>query len=368
MYPNLTKQLPSLLQANMSPGVDATVRLLNGVRTGFIVMEGTCTVTIAVATATGTLNDGSLWALFTKCIFYENGNFVVQRDARSMARMTELLGYAPTSAIRMGPTLTAGAYKLRDHLIIPFAWPLAVNPWDTPFVAIDQNAPNTVGLQLNTTAWTGAGTVTANNVLVTPGASGTAAVTALTINIVQEFDTDLGLLPTFRPFMQDLVSPPITAAITDQIFYIDFPDVLRSLMIQQDTSVGEVGDILTSYQLRTDTTNIDGNGGDLNFIDRVQQMVRWFGGAISAARISQSANPLVNPAYLFRNFQSSGRISNVLVRSQIGANVALWLTGQNSASGAANTSIIRAGMDRLQKVPGVTNPANQTTNGVAVQV
>jgi hypothetical protein len=225
-----------------------------------------------------------------------------------------------------------------------------------------------VGLQLNTTAWTGAGTATANNVLVTPGASGTAAVTALTINIVQEFDTDLGLLPIFRPFMQDLVSAPITAAITDQIFYIDFPDILRSLMIQQDTSVGEVGDILTSYQLRTDTTNIDGNGGDLNFIDRVQQMVRWFGGAISAARISQSANPLVNPAYLFRNFQSSGRISNVLVRSQIGANVALWLTGQNSASGAANTSIIRAGMDRLQKVPGVTNPANQTTNGVAVQV
>jgi hypothetical protein len=370
-YPNNTMQLAPLVQSQFIPGQDNVSRILNGVRTGFITLEITATLTVAVATATGILNDGSLAALFTRVVFYENGNFIVQRDARSMSRMTELLGFAPSSNIRMSSTLTAAAYALREHIVIPFAWPLGVNPWETCFVAIDQNAPNTVGLTAKggaTSGWTAAGAATGNGVIVTPGSSGTAAITLLNVNIVQEFDTDLGILPLFRPYMQDLVSQPFVGAVVDQAFYIDYPDTLRSLMIQQDTDVGVVGDIITAYQFRTDTTTIDGNGNDLTFADQVQMLVRKFAGAISAGRIARAANPYVDPGYLFRNFQSSGRLSNVLVRAQIGQNVRLLITGAGSGSGTSGTSVVRAGMDRLQKIAGVTNPANVTSQGQKVPV
>lgn len=368
MYPNNSWQMAPLVQAQFVPGQDNTSRLLNGVRTGYIAMEITATVTIAVATATALRNDGSLAALFSRVVFYENGNPIVQRDARSMSRMTELLGFCPSSNIRLSATLTAAAYALREHIVIPFAWPLAVNPWETCFVAIDQNSPNTVGLTAHGTFWTAAGAATANNALLTPGVNGTAAVTLLNVALVQEFDTDIAIKPLFRPYMQDLVSAPFVGAVADQPFYIDYPDTLRSLMIQQDTDAGAVGDIITAYQFRTDTSTIDGNGNDLVFADQVQQMVRRFGGAISAGRIARTASPFVDPAYLFRNFQSSGRLSNVLVRAQIGQNVRLLITGAGSGTGTSGTSVVRAGMDRLQKVDGVTNMANVTSRGQQVPV
>ncbi len=104
------------------------------------------------------------------------------------------------------------------------------------------------------------------------------------------------------------------------------------------------------------------------FADQVQQLVRKFGGAVSAERIQRRANPYVDGGYLFRNFQASGRLSNVLVRSQIGQNVRLLITGAGSASGTSGTSVVRAGMDRLQKVPGVTSAANVTSQGQKVPV
>ena len=368
MYPNGTQPLPSLLQAGFSAGQPQTVRILNGVRTGFIVMEGTCVVTIGTATALGNYNDGSLWALFSQVVFYENGTPIVQRDARSMARLTELLGFAPTSAVRFGTTLTAAAYSLRDHLIIPFAWPLAINPWATPFVAQDQNAPNTVGLiAAGAAIWTAAGTATGNGALVHPDTTTTAAITALQINIVQEFDTDLGILPIYRPFMDEMAYQ-VTANAADQLHYVDYPDILRSFMIQQDSNIGDVADILTAYQFRTDTTLIDGNGTDLPFADQVQQQVRHFGGAISAQRIANNITPRVNPAYLLRNFQSSGRLSNVLVRAQIGQNVRVLATALPSVTAGVTTSTLRYGRDRLQKVQGVTSPGNVTEQGQAIPV
>jgi hypothetical protein len=369
MYPNGTNQLPPLTQAQFVPGQDQAVRILNGVRTGFIVYNITAQLVIGTADATAILNDGAISSIFSRVVFYENGNPVVQRNARSMARLTELLGFSPSSNVRLG-SVAQGTYQLRDMIVIPFAWPLGVNPWETCFVAIDQNAPNTVGLTARAGSWTDVGTVNGNGTLVTPGVSGTGVITNLVVNMVQEFDSDIGIKPLYRPYMQDLQSQSISNAfgspVTDQAFYIDFPDALRSLMIQQQSSLGDAGDIVLAYQLRTDVDYVDGNGNYLNFADRVQGLVRTFAGAIGAARIFRGASPWVNPAYLLRVFQANGRLSNILQRAGLGANFRIMLNAQQSNTGASGTSVIVAGMDRLQKILGVTQDANVTSNGQVV--
>jgi hypothetical protein len=369
MYPNSTVQLPPLVQTGFNPGQDQVSRLIGGVRTGYIVMQISAVLTLGGGPGTAILNGGSLASLFNQVVFYENGQPVVQTDARALARTTELLGFAPSGNIRL-TDVANGAYNLAETIVIPFAWPLAVNPWETPFVSKDQNWPITVGLKARGNlgpSGTGAGIGTLIDT------AGTADISALNVNIVQEFDTDLHIKPVFRPFFDDMVSGPIPGAVSDFIFYADFPDVLRFINIQQDTAFvvasggGEVSDIITQYQLRTDDSNlglIDGNGSYLGYQDRVQQLPRQYGGAVEmdavAKAILAGAVPAawVNPCYLPRNFQSSGRLSNVLVRNQIGANFRMLINGQNSSSGVAGSSVVRMARQRLQKVDGVTSDRN----------
>jgi len=379
MYPNSTVQLAPLVQSGFQAGQDQVSQLISGVRTGYIVMQISATLTLGGGPATKILNGGSLAALFNQAVFYENGQIVAQTDARALARTTELLGFAPSGNKRQ-IALANGAYALKETLVLPFAWPYAVNPWETCFVAKDQNWKITAGLKARgnlTPSGTGAGIGTIVDT------AGTADISNLNVNIVQEFDTDLQIKPLYRPYFDDMTSGLIGSTVSDFLFPADFPDALRYVIMQQDTAYtvgsggGTVGDIVTQYQLRTDDSTVglvDGNGSYLNFQDRVQQLPRQWGGAVDmneiAVAIAAAAAPSswVDPAYLPRNFQSSGRLSNVLVRNQIGPNFRMLINGQNSASGTAGSSIVRMARMRLQKIDGVTSDKNVSSSGVAVPV
>ena len=347
-------------------GGQSLARLMNSVRTGYLRLELSGLVTIAAGGATAILNAGRLSSYLNQILFYENGNPIVQRDARSLSRVTELISMGPSSNIGLN-AIAAGAYGLRETIIVPFAWPLAVNPWETCFVAIDPNATNTVGFSFNNASLT-------NGIGLIATSANAVTLSNFNCNVVQVFDYDTQIRPLYRPYMIDYLMAPITGAVADLPFYIDYPDILRSLAIQQDSNLGEVGDIITGYQLRSDTVQIDGTTGDLSFPDYVQQMPLDFAGAWSEEflRLSRTVVPLapvgVNPALLLRNFQTAGRLSNTLVKAQWGQNPRILITGAPSGVAGVTSSFIRAGMDRLQKVPGVTSAANVTSQGQAVPV
>ena len=341
-------------------------RLLNSVRTGYIRMELTGTVTIAAGGATTVLNGGRLSSFLNQILFFENGNPLVQRDARSMSRVTELLGMGPSGNINL-TAVGAAVQQLRETILVPFAWPLAVNPWETCFVAIDPNAVNTVGYTFNPLSLT-------NGIGVIATSANAVTLSNFNVNIVQVFDYDTQIRPLYRPYMIDYLMAPITGNVADLPFYIDYPDILRSLAIQQDSNLGLVGDIITGYQLRSDTVQIDGTTGDLNFQDYVQQQMLDYGGAFSEEflRLSRNVVPLapqsIDPSLLLRNFQTAGRLSNTLVKAQWGQTPRILITGAPSGVAGVTSSFIRAGMDRLQKVPGVTSATNHTSTGQAVPV
>lgn len=329
-------------------GQEIKTNILSNRRTGWFMIVLTATVVIAVGGATTILNDGSLSALFTYVAFRENGNPIAYTDARALTRVTELLGAGPASNRRLTTTV-AGTYLLRETIILPFANPLGVGPWETCFTEINPALISTIGLVCNPTSMT-------SGIGLLATSANPVTISLLNANVYQIYDNlDIRRnAPLFRPMWRDLVTP-VTQAVVDLPAPIQFSSALRSVLIQGDTNLGTVPDIITAYQLRTDNVIIDGEQGDVNFQDHVQSMPFQFAGAISSERIAAGPGaPYVDPSMLFRNFAASGRLSNVIVNSQIGPNFRLLVTGGPSAVAGVTSNNVRVVMNELVRIQGVT--------------
>lgn len=336
--------LPPL--TGFAPGQECRTQILSNRRTGWFQITATATLTLASGGATTILNDGSLAALFQYIVFRENGDPIVYTDGRALSRDTELGGNGIMANIRL-TAIAAGAYTLRETIIIPFCDPTAVAPWETPFTEINPSAPSYVGVSFTTHSLTDM-----IGLLVT--SSNAATLSALSINVQQIYDNEdiRQMAPLFRPRWRDLFYNITANGQLDAPMNAVFSSALRRMMVQQDSNLGEIGDACTAFQVRTDSQIIVGEQGDVPFPDTVQAMGYLYPGALSLARTA--AGQPINPAYLKFNWQDSGRISNVLVNSQIGPNFRFLFTGNQSSVSGVTATYLRIVLNELFRIQGVT--------------
>lgn len=299
-----------------------------GMRTLYIVVRISSSVTIAGGPVTAIRNAGSLLSQFLEVGLNENGEDVVRHEPRLLGLITQANAARVISSSRLTSTAN-GVTALEETLLIPLANPRAVNPAETAFVARDPRA----ALQAFVTWQPNVAT------LVNAGAA-TVTIATPTVTIEQHYDDETGEFPpVLRPFYQDLVQP-VTNTQLNVPFYIKTSRYIRAFAIQQDTNVGEVADILSGLILRGDRRVYYGpNAIPFTDLQRKQEF--------------EFAGDVFRSGYLYIDLQRSGRLSNI-VNPNTDTNLRFEFNTAPSAAVGATSSSIRIAVLGLEVVPGVT--------------
>jgi hypothetical protein len=325
-------------------GQFAKSQIFSGLRTGYFIV----TLAGALTTAgpiTDIFNNGSLAALFTLLSVQENNDDVVLWDPRLSVGLTSAIAAGDGANVRLN-TLTPGTYNLREQIVIPFAWPLSGNEWETSFVEKNPQAPTYVRLQ----PWGGYNPANAAG-LAPILAGGTASLANLTVTIEQIADKNqVAYPPIFRPRFTQIINS-VSAANAQLRTLLTTSAPQRGVLFMQDTNVGMVNDIVNTYRILSDYQGIDAP----NFVnyDRMARYQRQiFGG-----NVFQYGGIGVDPAggsMLFRNWQSGGRLSEIIVPDVMGQNFRIETNCQPSVTAGATSSNLVAGIISLEKVANVT--------------
>lgn len=327
----LRETVRSLAPQNLVPNGRTTYDLALGMRTLYLVFRISGTVTIAGGPITAIRNAGSILSQFSELGLNENGEDVVRHEPRLAGLISQANAARVIASTRLA-SLGNGTYNLEETVLIPLANPRAVNPAETAFVARDPRAALQafVNWQSNVAA------------ICNPGA---AVVTFSTPNVIveQHHDDETGEFPPIlRPYYQDIIQP-VTAATLNVPFYIKTSRYIRALVIQQDTNVGEVSDIVTGLILRGDRRLYFGpNAIPFGDLQRKQEF--------------ELAGDVFRSGYLYLDFQRSGRLSNI-INPNVDTNLRFELNVTPSVTAGATSSNVRIGVLGLEVVNGVTAPS-----------
>lgn len=311
-------------------GQRVTSRLVNGVQSIGVLLTARATVTVSVAAATALLNRGSVWALFDRIGVDENGRDTHIYDGRMLRFLSEM--HAPSALAATRAAVGVAAYNLEEQAMIWFAHPLAAAPNETTYKEADARQLLEVFAEYN-----GAATS-----LYTVGPA-TVAITNPSITVQHIYDPRSVSLPLFIPRAREIVEsvPAINTALP---VYIKGTNPIRAMALQQYSSNGEQGDIISALNLRSDNRDIIGPA-QIPW-DEITNMQEFeYGGLVVS-----------NQAYLGLNFQKSGRISNVLNPADE-VNLRFELNVAPSASGT--DSRVRITIVELESVRGLTVPPDQ---------
>lgn len=308
-----------------------TYDLALGMRTLYLVFRISGSVTIAGGPITAIRNAGSILSQFSEFGLNENGEDVVRHEPRLAGIISQANAARVISSTRLTSTAN-GTYPLEETVLIPLANPRAVNPAETAFVARDPR----VALQAFVN-WQSSVSAIAN------AGAATVTFTTPTVTVEQHFDDETGEFPPIlRPFYQDIIQP-VTAATLNVPFYIKTSRYLRALVIQQDTNVGEVSDIVSGLILRGDRRTYYGpNAIPFADLQRKQEF--------------ELAGDVFRSGYLYLDFQRSGRLSNI-INPNVDTNLRFELNVTPSVTAGATSSNVRIGVLGLEVVSGVTAQA-----------
>lgn len=333
---------PTITLDSTNANTKAYSRLISGVKTLGLLFRLRATITLAGGPATALRRAGSAFGLIDQIGLEDNGRDVANMSGLMLRFLSQMVSAQHLTATRI-TSYANGATALEETAFLPFAWPQSVSPIETAFVERDpRNALQAFAV------WNNTGTK-----LVATG--GTAVLSAVTLTVQQVLDPDMGRQPVFIPEYR-VISQPITASVINNPIYLKTNQFLRGLVIQQDTDIGEVDDIITSLTIRDDSRDYVGPNPVL-FEDLARAQELQFGGNMHAFGFDGSAaatQPNLN-AYLGVNFQEAGRLSRAL-NPEAGQNLRLEVTGLPSVTGGAATSSIRTLLMELTRWPGRTTP------------
>lgn len=318
---------PQALNTNARTFVDLTL----GMRTLQLIFRISSSVTIAGGPITAIRNAGSILSQFTELGLNENGDDVVRHDPRLAGVISQAHAARVISSSRLTSTAN-GAYTLEETVLVPLTNPRAVSPSETAFVAKDPRA-----------ALQAFFTYTPNVAALCNAGAATVTITAPTVTVHQVYDDETGEnMPLLRPYFQDMVFP-VTGTVPNAPFYLKTSRYVRGLLIQQDTNVGEVSDIVTNLILRGDRrTYIGPNAVTFGDLQRAGEF--------------EFAGDVFRSGYLFIDLQRGGRLSNI-INPNTDTNLRLELSVQASATAGATSSNVRVGVLGLEVIPGVTSGA-----------
>ncbi len=318
--------------ALLADGNRQTINLDNRVQSGRLVATIAGILTVAGAPAGAVRNRGLLSSAIQLSVV-ENG-----RDTFGLARARVLRAIAermagqalPATALPASGALPIGVYPLRETFEIAFNNRLAVDPWETAYMEADPGSFFSVDALMT------------NNAIACLVAVGGATVTltGVTVTIEQVADPARGTLPLFTPNYREQVQT-VAGANPADLFYIKSRSRLRSLIFAPeaqtaDGGVVEAPDVITALRLIGD----DGR----NIIGPTQ--TPWLSLVNDEA---SNTGGLINPAYLFVNFQDNGRLTSTIVPSREYPNFRAEFADQLSALGV--TSRIVCGITELTRTP-----------------
>lgn len=338
MYTTRRESLGTLapVAANIGSRVYADMR--NGKRTLRMICRINATVTLAGGPATGLRNIGDPWALISSFGIEENGVDRWNVDPRAQRFLTEMIAPRAQSAVRIN-NFANGAYTLTSTIVIPFAWPLGVRSVDTAFMERDERqalqffiVPNLDGTRLVTTA-------------------GTATVSNVTVNVIQEYDDLRSQRPLFLPTAR-MLNQAFPATVTQEPFYLKTARYIAGMAVMQDSNVGEVSDVLTALALLGDRREIIGPQ-PIATAQLAQAMQLDFGGAVQLGGFSAVATTPGEGAYLGFNFREGGRLSNIINPAR-DTNFRLSVNATPSVTPGATSQNLRVMLLELERVPGLT--------------
>lgn len=337
------QQLQTIVPSILPIGQRNYSNMISGVRTHQLRFRIRATATLAGGPATAIRNAGSLWALIDNVGIEENGEDRVNIDGRFLRQLSQMVAARPLSATRLA-TYANGAVTLEESAVLPLAWPLAVTPVETAFVERAPKQQTRVFVVANAT--TGTTTLLATT-------AGTVTISNLTVQVEQVFD-DVAMKPLFIPTIRRQ-SDAVPSANPNQLVYLKSDKWIRALILRQDSTVGEVDDIVSALALRGDFRDYIGPGL-VDFEDLVRSQEAIFGGDLSAAGIDATAVAPVQPdrnVYLGLNFQENGRLSNIL-NPNTDLNLRWVLNATPSVTAGATTSRVDTLIYELERIPGIT--------------
>lgn len=305
-------------QMAISPLVRANFILENNKRSRVAKVRLTGLLTV---TTPGTLirNLGSLLGAIATIGLQQGSYDQINVDARLLRHYSEYNADGPIPAVRLtvAQAGAAAAYPLMEEVYMAFANPWTASPSETYFK--EDNVNNQL------------------QVFVQQGPAGIAQITdalgTLTLVsavVTQVYDEQIGLLPLFVPFL-DTVEVPVPGPAANLRLDLKGSDYLAMLIFQQDTSLGEVADIINSMTVIGDGINILGQQ-QIAWTALVDGMVYESGGAGAALQTGIKS-------WFAWNFIKSGRLSSMLPPNSIPNLRALFNCQPSALAGSAGSTI-----------------------------
>jgi len=316
-------------------GQRRAARMNNAVQTHYVQLLAQAQVDITTL-FTDVLNRGSVWALFDEVGISDGGDDVMLLDGPTLRFMSEMHSPSALDFRRLGTAGVQAATIIRESAKLYFAHPLSANPSETVFRERDKG--NQVEVFVNQKA---AG-ATLNGLA---RGAGVGAVTNVTVDSTQHADRFTPAPPLFIPTVRQMVVP-VAAANPALEAIIKVQNPLRAIIVKQETDQGEVGDIITSLRLLSDTRQIIGPNFE-SWRKLTQEQQYEFGGDVFDDASGYGQN-----GYLGLNFQTAGRLSNVLDAPRE-PNLRFEFNSLPSAQTGATNSRIRITLIELERRAGL---------------
>lgn len=293
-------------------------------------------LTIGAGGATSIRNRGSAAAVIEECGIEEAGGDRTVLNGRIARQFAEMFAPSALSASRLGST-AAATYTLRESFAIHYASPISVNPADTTFREKDTKKKLQFFVKFHS-----------GNLYdrLIGGAPGGTSVANLRVRVRQVYDARSPRRPDFIPTYR-MLTVQVPGANSDLPLPISTEKYLRALVIQQDSDVGEVGDIIKAVEFRGDQRQYIGPG-KVAWDDLARDQEEELGGAVYLTGVGLGQN-----GYVALNFQKGGRLGNTINPSD-DTNLRLIFDAAPSVVAGATNGIIRVAVCELEKVPGLT--------------
>ena len=267
------------------------------------------------ADASSLRNRGSVLGLFDEVGVFVDGEDRFLADPRSLRALNEAFSVSALPHTRqVDLTAAATALTLTETIEIPMAYPRGAKPEETAFLERDIRQEMQVFVKYN------------GNAAKVVGGGTVGALAAPTIRVTQLYDSLRAELPLLRPAMRQIVRS-VSAANTQEEIHIRGARYIGAIVIQQDSDIGEVSDIINSIALYGD----EGRAiipQPLNLAAAVGQAAFDAGGDLSSR------------SYFVLNFIRSGRLSHLLHPGAYN-NLRLVLDVQPSVTAGATNSRVR---------------------------
>lgn len=312
-------------------------RLIGQGQTMFLTVVITAVLNVTVA-GTGILNRGSVMAAFDEMGIAENGKDRQYIDPRILRFIAEAAAPSAPTAVRAA-TAGVATTNLRETFRVYFAHPFSLVPRETNFIVSDPTADFSFFHKLNAT----------NNGVAKIIAGGTATLQTVIVKVQQSLDQYEGARPTFIPTIR-MVSQKVTGPDTDLEILLRPGNYVRAIVIQQDSNIGEVSDIINSLALVGDRNPLIGpEKSDFSLLTQAEEY-DWGGNMLGA------------PGYALINFQEGGRLTNVWNPTQ-DTNLKLVVNCQPSVVAGVTTSTIRVAILELERDAAKVDLAGQPLVG-----